>query len=151
MKRQRAWLCGFCGGGMVPGGVGGRGPEMCPSVGASALARLIAPMTIRITGNVLPKEKYPPRTWSRRNKTPTVMMTAGPMRPRIMHRRQLQRTRSLIENHPLQRHSRAAHSVAKHQHANANQNQGPRSEEHTSELQSQFHLVCRLLLEKKKN
>src|SRR5689334_23589981 len=33
-------------------------------------------------------------------------------------------------------------------------NTGPwgrsRSEEHTSELQSQFHLVCRLLLEKKK-
>src|SRR5438309_5197256 len=27
---------------------------------------------------------------------------------------------------------------------------GLRSEEHTSELQSQFHLVCRLLLEKKK-
>src|SRR5689334_23765687 len=27
---------------------------------------------------------------------------------------------------------------------------GDRSEEHTSELQSQFHLVCRLLLEKKK-
>src|SRR5689334_24769591 len=26
----------------------------------------------------------------------------------------------------------------------------PRSEEHTSELQSQFHLVCRLLVEKKK-
>src|SRR6266481_8187364 len=26
-----------------------------------------------------------------------------------------------------------------------------RSEEHTSELQSQLHLVCRLLLEKKKN
>src|SRR6267143_1679783 len=28
--------------------------------------------------------------------------------------------------------------------------QSARSEEHTSELQSQFHLVCRLLLEKKK-
>src|SRR3989449_1637280 len=28
---------------------------------------------------------------------------------------------------------------------------GPRSEEHTSELQSRLHLVCRLLLEKKKN
>src|SRR5690625_5390685 len=28
---------------------------------------------------------------------------------------------------------------------------GPRSEEHTSELQSRGHLVCRLLLEKKKN
>src|SRR5689334_24673480 len=27
---------------------------------------------------------------------------------------------------------------------------GSRSEEHTSELQSQIHLVCRLLLEKKK-
>src|SRR5689334_24815027 len=27
---------------------------------------------------------------------------------------------------------------------------GVRSEEHTSELQSQFHLACRLLLEKKK-
>src|SRR5689334_24149983 len=30
------------------------------------------------------------------------------------------------------------------------ENHGLRSEEHTSELQSQFHLVCRLLLEKKK-
>src|SRR2546422_5726299 len=28
---------------------------------------------------------------------------------------------------------------------------GHRSEEHTSELQSRLHLVCRLLLEKKKN
>src|SRR6266481_7952991 len=32
----------------------------------------------------------------------------------------------------------------------ANSIPGLRSEEHTSELQSQFHLVCRLLLEKKK-
>src|SRR5689334_24670403 len=32
----------------------------------------------------------------------------------------------------------------------ADANRGSRSEEHTSELQSQFHLVCRLLLEKKK-
>src|SRR5689334_23429982 len=31
-----------------------------------------------------------------------------------------------------------------------NKPHGLRSEEHTSELQSQFHLVCRLLLEKKK-
>src|SRR2546429_6016524 len=29
-------------------------------------------------------------------------------------------------------------------------NEGARSEEHTSELQSRLHLVCRLLLEKKK-
>src|SRR6267143_2853953 len=35
--------------------------------------------------------------------------------------------------------------------AYAQEQQSPqRSEEHTSELQSQFHLVCRLLLEKKK-
>src|SRR5690242_21327688 len=31
------------------------------------------------------------------------------------------------------------------------QSPGPRSEEHTSELQSHVNLVCRLLLEKKKN
>src|SRR5690625_6911501 len=33
---------------------------------------------------------------------------------------------------------------------NLKQNYFPRSEEHTSELQSRGHLVCRLLLEKKK-
>src|SRR6266436_1210862 len=38
---------------------------------------------------------------------------------------------------PLQRHA-------------ARRGAGPRSEEHTSELQSRLHLVCRLLLEKKK-
>src|SRR2546422_8578377 len=32
----------------------------------------------------------------------------------------------------------------------ARQDVGQRSEEHTSELQSRLHLVCRLLLEKKK-
>src|SRR2546429_3431370 len=32
----------------------------------------------------------------------------------------------------------------------AGRRRGPRSEEHTSELQSRLHLVCRLLLEKKK-
>src|SRR2546427_8668567 len=35
--------------------------------------------------------------------------------------------------------------------ARARPARGPRSEEHTSELQSQSNLVCRLLLEKKKN
>src|SRR5438309_6358446 len=42
---------------------------------------------------------------------------------------------------PLEVRERFAHAVG----------EVPRSEEHTSELQSQFHLVCRLLLEKKKN
>src|SRR5689334_25195490 len=36
-----------------------------------------------------------------------------------------------------------------HPKRNQSENSGGRSEEHTSELQSQFHLVCRLLLEKK--
>src|SRR6267143_5146277 len=40
--------------------------------------------------------------------------------------------------------------VSVHQHGFAHLNhEATRSEEHTSELQSQFHLVCRLLLEKK--
>src|SRR5574337_801418 len=34
---------------------------------------------------------------------------------------------------------------------NSRKNEGMRSEEHTSELQSPLNLVCRLLLEKKKN
>src|SRR5689334_24516395 len=41
-------------------------------------------------------------------------------------------------------------SGAKEGQAEAKNIKCKRSEEHTSELQSQFHLVCRLLLEKKK-
>src|ERR1041385_4803169 len=44
----------------------------------------------------------------------------------------------------LQR-AEAGRRLARHRHA-----QDDRSEEHTSELQSRLHLVCRLLLEKKK-
>src|SRR6267143_901174 len=44
----------------------------------------------------------------------------------------------------------AAHQRARRQCASPFGRDSPRSEEHTSELQSQFHLVCRLLLEKKK-
>src|SRR5438094_7809479 len=36
-------------------------------------------------------------------------------------------------------------------HGNHTSRSGSRSEEHTSELQSPYDLVCRLLLEKKKN
>src|SRR5687768_17793789 len=39
---------------------------------------------------------------------------------------------------------------ARHRGGTAGQQRGLRSEEHTSELQSRLHLVCRLLLEKKK-
>src|SRR5690625_5491761 len=43
-----------------------------------------------------------------------------------------------------------AHNVVLKGHLVINVNHAERSEEHTSELQSRGHLVCRLLLEKKK-
>src|SRR2546422_4479572 len=46
----------------------------------------------------------------------------------------------------LARAVRDAHPQAAPRHRRSH----PRSEEHTSELQSRLHLVCRLLLEKKK-
>src|SRR5689334_25130647 len=45
---------------------------------------------------------------------------------------------------------RLARVVALANHYLGDRETSTRSEEHTSELQSQFHLVCRLLLEKKK-
>src|SRR2546422_4479877 len=45
--------------------------------------------------------------------------------------------------HARRRHVRSRWTIAERAMA-------PRSEEHTSELQSRLHLVCRLLLEKKK-
>src|SRR4051794_41537068 len=53
-----------------------------------------------------------------------------------------------------QRLRRAAGRRADREHAERDQQHlapAARSEEHTSELQSPVHLVCRLLLEKKKN
>src|SRR5689334_24096896 len=47
-------------------------------------------------------------------------------------------------------HHDADEEVDLHQAEPDRGQRGERSEEHTSELQSQFHLVCRLLLEKKK-
>src|SRR3712207_7926252 len=41
-------------------------------------------------------------------------------------------------------------TFARGTHPATGSNEGPRSEEHTSELQSRQYLVCRLLLEKKK-
>src|SRR6266487_4782603 len=42
------------------------------------------------------------------------------------------------------------HALSGDEAGRPRQHHGPRSEEHTSELQSPVHLVCRLLLEKKK-
>src|SRR5207244_12582732 len=46
---------------------------------------------------------------------------------------------------------RSAAQAARRRWEVADHPRAPRSEEHTSELQSPDHLVCRLLLEKKKN
>jgi hypothetical protein len=64
-------------------------------MGAIADARLMMPITTRITGQVCPNEK-PLRVCSRRNNIPTVMITAGPIKLRMVQRRQVQRMRSLI-------------------------------------------------------
>src|SRR5205809_1828168 len=45
----------------------------------------------------------------------------------------------------------APHRAAEHRCGAGRELRDVRSEEHTSELQSRLHLVCRLLLEKKKN
>src|SRR3989442_7659059 len=48
------------------------------------------------------------------------------------------------------RHGRHQRAVRDSQHSHREPGGDRRSEEHTSELQSRPHLVCRLLLEKKK-
>src|SRR2546430_6269621 len=51
---------------------------------------------------------------------------------------------TLFRSHRLRRR----HSLHQLARSSVAQSQAPRSEEHTSELQSQSNLVCRLLLEK---
>src|SRR2546427_4625748 len=57
----------------------------------------------------------------------------------VEHERQLDAVVHSLPAHHVTRHTRRSEAAATH-----------RSEEHTSELQSQSNLVCRLLLEKKK-
>src|SRR5207244_11425215 len=63
--------------------------------------------------------------------------------------------RSARRLRPGRRHPRAARQAARHPVPHVRGEPAARgcrrSEEHTSELQSPDHLVCRLLLEKKKN
>src|SRR2546422_6199646 len=64
-------------------------------------------------------------------------------------------TLSLHDALPISRPGRAAMSVSSRGRPVPSSSSAPcrvtvRSEEHTSELQSRLHLVCRLLLEKKK-
>src|SRR5689334_25174228 len=61
-------------------------------------------------------------------------------------------TLSLHDALPISSHQSAGHGCARQSGAGLkSKSRTGRSEEHTSELQSQFHLVCRLLLEKKKH
>src|SRR6267142_3165340 len=125
---------GFCGrlgaGPGAPGGAtGGKELSTWPSIGASAEARRTTPMTMRIIGKVLPNDKKPPRNWSRRNSKPTVMMTAGPIKLRMVQRRHAQRMRLLIEVHPpnINALGAVAQTIAKQQDADANQYQRPQA------------------------
>src|SRR5205823_15109248 len=72
---------------------------------------------------------------------------ALPLRPlHLVVRREPPRPRRVGDD----RRARCAHDEAGARHARLTRDV-PRSEEHTSELQSLAYLVCRLLLEKKKS
>src|SRR2546422_4283601 len=72
------------------------------------------------------------------------LRAAGSDPPRDLHPQALPRPRRLQQEE---------HPAARRLHVSVLQppRRAIRSEEHTSELQSRLHLVCRLLLEKKKN
>src|SRR2546427_8301285 len=79
-------------------------------------------------------------------RSPYIVTAHGVYHPRVLRRRKVALKRAwnlLIEA----RHLSRALAV----HCFFPEERDDRSEEHTSELQSQSNLVCRLLLEKKKN
>src|SRR2546427_7374641 len=76
----------------------------------------------------------------------TLFRSAGAASPSLASR---EGNDALAAGRPLLGVPRLGH--ANFRAANGLQRHGLRSEEHTSELQSQSNLVCRLLLEKKKN
>src|SRR5687768_17697554 len=57
---------------------------------------------------------------------------------------------TLSVHRDLRSHATDGTNLHRRRHRVARRNVRARSEEHTSELQSRLHLVCRLLLEKKK-
>src|SRR2546422_2824833 len=79
----------------------------------------------------------------------TTLFRSLPVRPHGDGERHIQLENSLL-------HFVTGHAHVHRTHRQADSINGPvidvkdRSEEHTSELQSRLHLVCRLLLEKKK-
>src|SRR2546430_7414924 len=76
------------------------------------------------------------------------LMIRRPPRSTLFPYTTLFRSPAPAEARPPGRRSSRSRTVVSH--ATRLQHRPPRSEEHTSELQSQSNLVCRLLLEKKK-
>src|SRR2546422_6959923 len=76
------------------------------------------------------------------------LMIRRPPRSTLFPYTTLFRSRGIAQlgRQPPQGTGRHRHPGRPHRHR-----RGARSEEHTSELQSRLHLVCRLLLEKKKH
>src|SRR5699024_11413818 len=88
--------------------------------------------------------------------SPSTVTTRRPrsisvLRSLVLRRRRSMSTATTIENRPARASSSiSAHRVPARRFFVADTALSSRSEEHTSELQSRFDLVCRLLLEKKK-
>src|SRR2546422_8417222 len=77
-------------------------------------------------------------------------MIRRPPRSTLFPYTTLFRSHVVVERLVLDVQAVLEHRGAAGQHADAQPRRLERSEEHTSELQSRLHLVCRLLLEKKK-
>src|SRR3989442_7680858 len=78
-------------------------------------------------------------------------MIRRPPRSTLFPYTTLFRSRIMIENQAQPLSMMTAEPIAIAAAAVRKRRSHPRSEEHTSELQSRPHLVCRLLLEKKKH
>src|SRR5690625_2046852 len=90
----------------------------------------------------------------------SVAANSPPLRIRTRRPKRPKRPAAAVHAEPLKRAPRQLHKRRLKAHVNAAKTdkrsavaapRDPRSEEHTSELQSRGHLVCRLLLEKKKD
>src|SRR2546429_730895 len=100
---------------------------------AASIAKFIMPM---------PPPKYPPYTATISSKT------HAPVNAALLASREMSARMRPVKCFPNAKSS-VAPSI-NHGKTRRNVCAGVRSEEHTSELQSRLHLVCRLLLEKKK-
>src|SRR2546422_2732190 len=86
--------------------------------------------------------------WSRKQMTPIRRLVSGPTTAIWNSTPGLVGSRSILETPPKM--NRVMFFTGRPRRRATNE-WASRSEEHTSELQSRLHLVCRLLLEKKKN